>query len=157
MHQTERPVHRDLPASVKPASETTLICILPRCGSPPANAIVRVALLPSSVSHHRIVFPVLVIRRSKRCCLYDANASATFRPLFGGILFKLNPGPSTNQAKSNVRSHRSPNVDFCLLNACSVKSKPASFVSLCTKLQTDSFAITETWLTPNDAVVCKDK
>ena len=75
-------------------TETTRICILLSCSSRPANEVFGVALFPSSVKHQRIVFPVLVNRRAKRCCLYYANASATFRPLIGDILFKLNPGPS---------------------------------------------------------------
>ena len=62
-------------------TETVRICILLSCGSLPANEISRVALFHSSVKHQRIVFPVRVNRRSKRCCLYYANASATFRPL----------------------------------------------------------------------------
>ena len=97
-------------------------------GSRPAYEVFGVALFPSSVKHQHIVFPVLVNRRAKRCCLYYANASATFRPLIGDILFKLNPGPGTNQAVNNVRSHRSPNLAFCLLNARSLKNKTASFV-----------------------------
>ena len=88
-------------------TETIRICILLSCGSLPANEIFRVALF-ASVKHQRIVFPVRVNWRSKRCCLYYANASETFRPLIGDILFKLNPGPSANQAKNNARSHCSP-------------------------------------------------
>ena len=109
-------------------TETTGICILHIAGHDPSanyNEVFGVALFPSSVKHQRIVFPVLVNRRAKRCCLYYANASATFRPLIGDILFKLNPGPTTNQAMNNVRSHRSPNVAFCLLNARSLKNKTA--------------------------------
>ena len=108
------------------------------------------------MKHQRIVFPVLVNRRSKRCCLYYANASATFRPLIGDILFKLNPGPSTNQAENNAPSHRSPNVAFCLLNARSLKNKTASFVDYVQDCKANIFAITETWLTQNDAVVCRE-
>ena len=74
----------------------------------------------------------------------------------GDILFKLNPGPSTNQAENNARSHRSPNVAFCLLNARSLKNKTASFVDYVQDCKADIFAITETWLTQNDAVVCRE-
>ena len=70
-------------------TETTRICILLSCGSRPANEVFGVALFPSSVKHQRIVSTVLVIRRAKRCCLYYANASATFRPLIGDILLDL--------------------------------------------------------------------
>ena len=124
-------------------TETTGICILLSCGSRPANEVFGVALFPSSAKHQRIVFPVPVNRRAKRCSLYYVNTSATFRPLIGDILFKLNPGPGNNQAVNNcnVHSHRSPNVAFCLLNARSLKNKTASFV------EEDIFAITETWLT----------
>ena len=137
-------------------TKTIRICILLSCGSLPANELFRVALFPSSVKHQRIVFPVLVNRRSKRCCLYYANASPTFGPLIGVILFKLNPGPSTNQAENNARSHRSPNVAFCLLNACSLQNKTASFVDYVQDWKAVIFAITETWLTQNDAVVCRE-
>ena len=87
---------------------------------------------------------MLVNGRSKGCCLYYANASATFRPLIGDILFKLNPGPSTNQGENNARSHRSSNVAFCLLNARSLKNKTASFVDYVQDCKADIFAITET-------------
>lgn len=123
-------------------TETISICILLSCGSLPANEIFRVALFPSSVKHQRIVFPVLVNRRSKRCCLYYANASATFRPLIGDILFKVNPGPSTNQAENNARSHRSPSEAFCLVNARSLENKTASFVDYVQDCKADIFAIT---------------
>ena len=137
-------------------SESTGICILLSYGSRPAYEVFGVALFPSSVKHQRIVFPVPVNRRAKRWCLYYANASATFRPLIGDILFKLNPGPGTNQAVNNVRSHRSPNLAFCLLNARSLKNKTASFVDYVQDCKADFFAITETWLTQHDAVVCTE-
>ena len=93
-------------------TESIRICILLSCSSLPANDIFGVALFPSSVKHLRIVFPVLVNWRSKRCCLYYANASVPFR------------------------SHRFPNVAFCLLNACSFKNKTSCVICwLCTRLQ----------------------
>ena len=80
------------------------------------------ALLSLLVKYERIVHPVLVNRRSKRPCLYYSNAYATFRPLIGHVLFKLNSGPDTNQV-----NHRSSNLTFCLSNARSLRNKSASF------------------------------
>ena len=99
----------------------------------------------------RIVHLVLVNRRSKRPCLYYSNAYATFCPLIGDILFKLNPGPDTNQV-----NHCSSNLTFCLLNAHSLRNKSASFCDYVQDCKADIFAITETWLTQNDAAVCKE-
>ena len=101
---------------------------------------------------------MLVNRRAKRCCSYYANASAIFRPLIGDILFKFNPGPTTNPVVNNVRPYRSPNVAFCLLNARSLKNKTVSIVDYryVQDCKADIFAITETWLTQNDAVVCRE-
>ena len=108
-------------------------------------------MLSSLVKYQRIVHPVLVNRRSKRPCLYYSNAYATFRPLIGDILFKLNPGPDTNQV-----NHCSSNLTFCLLNAHSLRNKSASFCDYVQDCKADIFAITETWLTQNDAAVCKE-
>ena len=90
--------------NTRETTNTTGICILLSCGSRPANEVFGVALFPSSVKHQRIVFPVLVNRRAKRCCLYYANASATFRPLIGDILFKLNS--IYNLGESHVSARR---------------------------------------------------
>ena len=68
--------------NTRETTDTTGICILFSCGSRPANEVFGVALFPSSVKHQGIVFPVLVNRRAKRCCLYYANAPATFRRKF---------------------------------------------------------------------------
>ena len=76
--------------------------------------------------------------------------------LIGDIVLKLNPGPSTNQAVNNVRSRRTPNVAFCLLNARSLKNKTAAFVDYVQDCKADIFVITETWLTQNDAVICTE-
>ena len=45
---------------------------------------------------------------------------------------------------------------FCLLNARSLKNKTASFVDYVQDCKADIFPITETWLTQNDAVVCRE-
>ena len=108
-------------------------------------------MLSSLVKYQRIVHPVLVNRRSKRPCLYYSNAYATFCPLIGDILFKLNPGPDANQV-----NHCSSNLTFCLLNAHSLRNKSASFCDYVQDCKADIFAITETWLTQNDAAVCKE-
>ena len=90
--------------NTRETTNTTGICILLSRGSRPANEVFGVALFPSSVKPQRIVFPVLVNRRAKRCCLYYANASATFRPLIGDILFKLNS--IYNLGESHVSARR---------------------------------------------------
>ena len=71
--------------------------------------------------------------------------------MIGDILFKLNPGPDTSQV-----NHRSSNLTFCLLNARSLRNKSASFCDCVQDCKADIFAITETWLTQNDAAVCKE-
>ena len=45
---------------------------------------------------------------------------------------------------------------FCLLNARSLKNNTASFVDYVQDCKADIFAISETWLTQNDAVVCTE-
>ena len=132
-------------------NETSEIGILCRCGPLFHHVEFGNALLSSLVKYQRIVHPGLVNRRSKRPCLYYSNAYATFRPLIGDILFKLNPGPDTNQV-----DHRSSNLTFCLLNTRSVRKKSASFCDHVQDCKADIFAITETWLTQNDAAVCKE-
>ena len=102
--------------------ETSEISILWRCGPLIHHVEFGKALLSLLVKYERIVHPVLVNRRSKRPCLYYSNAYATFRPLIGHVLFKLNSGPDTNQV-----NHRSSNLTFCLLNARSLRNKSASF------------------------------
>ena len=94
------------------------------------------------MKYQRTVHPVLVNRRSKRPCLYYSNAYATFRPFIGDILFKLNPGPDTNQV-----NHCYSNLTFCLLNARSLRNISASFCDYVQDCKADIFAITETWLT----------
>ena len=83
--------------------------------------------------------------------LLSSSAYATFRPLIGDILFKLNPGPDTNQV-----NHRSSNLTFCLLNARSLRNKSVSFCDYVQDCKADIFSITETWLTQNDAAICKE-
>ena len=132
-------------------NETSEISILWRCGPLIHHGEFGNALLSLLVKYQRIVHPVLVNRRSKRPCLYYSNAYATFHPFIGDILFKLNPGPDTNQV-----NHRSSNLTFCLLNARSLRNKSASFCDCVQDCKADIFAITETWLTQNDAAVCKE-
>ena len=103
------------------------------------------------VKYQRIVHPVLVNRRSKRPCLYYSNAYATFHLFIGDILCKLNPGPDTNQV-----NHCYSNLTFRLLNARSLRNISASFCDYVQDCKADIFAITETWLTQNDAAVCKE-
>ena len=86
-----------------------------------------------------------------RNALLSSNAYATFRPLIGDILFKLNPGPDTNQV-----NHRSSNLTFCLLNARSLRNKSVSFCDYVQDCKADIFSITEIWLTQNDTAVCKE-
>ena len=66
------------------------------------------------------------------------------------FFFKLNPDPLTNQV-----NHCSSNLSFCLLNAHSLRKKSASLCDYVQDCKADIFAITETWLTQNNAVVCK--
>ena len=67
------------------------------------------------------------------------------------FFFKLNPDPVTNQV-----NHCSSNLSFCLLNAHSLRKKSASLCDYVQDCKADIFAITETWLTQNNAVVCKE-
>ena len=64
------------------------------------------------------------------------------------FFFKLNPDPVTNQV-----NHCSSNLSFCLLNACSLRNKSASLCDYVQDCKADIFAITETWLTQNNAVI----
>ena len=132
-------------------NETSEISILWRCGPLIHHGEFGNALLSLLVKYQRIVHPVLVNRRSKRPCLYYSNAYATFHPFIGDILFKLNPGPDTNQV-----NHCYSNLTFCLLNARSLRNISASFCDYVQDCKADIFAITETWLTQNDAAVCKE-
>ena len=122
-------------------NETSEISILWRCGPLIQHVEFGNAMLSSLVKYQRIVHPVLVNRGSKRPCLYYSNAYATFCPLIGDILFKLNPGPDTNQV-----SHCSSNLTFYLLNAHFLRNKSASFCDYVQDCEADIFAITETWL-----------
>ena len=63
------------------------------------------------------------------------------------FFFKLNPDPVTNQV-----NHCSSNLSFCLLNAHSLRNKSASLCDYVQDCKADIFAITETWLTQNNAV-----
>ena len=64
------------------------------------------------------------------------------------FFFKLNPDPITNQV-----NHCSSNLSFCLLNARSLRNKSASLCDYVQDCKADIFAITETWLTQNNAVI----
>ena len=132
-------------------NETSEISILWRCGPLIHHVEFGNTLLSSLVKYQRIVHPVLVNRRSKRPCLYYSNAYATFHLFIGDILCKLNPGPDTNQV-----NHCYSNLTFCLLNARSLRNISASFCDYVQDCKADIFAITETWLTQNDAAVCKE-
>ena len=132
-------------------NETSEISILWRCGPLIHHVEFGNTLLSSLVKYQRIVHPVLVNRRSKRPCLYYSNAYATFHLFIGDILCKLNPGPDTNQV-----NHCYSNLTFRLLNARSPRNISASFCDYVQDCKADIFAITETWLTQNDAAVCKE-
>lgn len=123
------------------------------------------------------------LRRQKRPCGYYPNTMATFHLLLiGDLVFKLNPGPGDNNIYSIVRdrsitSNKAPlssqarnlgnltsiscsytnrpksPISLCLLNAQSSRNKSADLLDYFCDCRADLFAITETWLNPNDDAV----
>ena len=103
--------------------------------------------------------------------------------LIADLVFKLNPGPKgipaivstrSNHIRENQLSSSSPNISnsvsvprssaldpiivekhlsLCLLNACSVKNKTADLFDYVCDCKADLVAITETWLTTDDAAL----
>ena len=116
-------------------------------------------------------------------CAYYSNSTATFHCLLeGDLVFKLNPGPSgrpiltivsvrDEPGQTHNNGHNSKNLScvqpaklrptnmsqrllsFCLMNTRSVRNKTAMLMDYICDLKADLYAITETWLTENDASV----
>ena len=106
-------------------------------------------------------------RRHKCPCSYYTNSMAVFHPpLVGDLVFKLNPGPVTNSTPCTTLTLQSNNIHrnksvlsscnsltMCLLNIRSLRNKTADFVDYVCKTKVDLFAITETWLCPNNDAI----
>lgn len=106
-------------------------------------------------------------KRQSCPCSYYSNSEATFRPLIGDLVFKLNPGPENkastsgplsninrrSQVTSSVHNQRKHPMVLCLLNARSVKNKIADIIDYINDCKADLCAITETWLCPDDAAI----
>ena len=106
-------------------------------------------------------------RRHKCRCIYYSNSMATFHlPLVGDLVFKLNPGPVINSTpriastlqNCNIHKNKSllsscSSLTMCLLNIRSLRNKTADFVDYVCETKVDLFAITETWLCPNDDAI----
>ena len=123
------------------------------------------------------------IKRCKCPCVYYSNSTATFHCLLeGDLVFKLNPGPSgrpipiivsvrDEPGQTHNNGHNLNNLScvqpaklrpmnmsqsllsFCLINARSVRNKTAMLMDYICDLKADLYAMTETWLTENDASV----
>lgn len=123
------------------------------------------------------------IKRCKSPCAYYSNSTATFHCLLeGDLVFKLNPGPSgrpiptivsvrDEPGQTHNNGHNPKNLScvqpaklrptnmsqsllsFCLMNTRSVRNKTAMLMDYICDLKADLYAMTETWLTENDASV----
>ena len=98
-------------------------------------------------------------RRHKCPCSYYSNSMAT-------LVFKLNPEPVINSTPrisstvqiSNIHRNKSllsscNSLTIRLLNIRSDRNKTADFVDYVCETKVDLFAITETWLCPNDDAI----
>ena len=119
-------------------------------------------------------------RRGKRPSVYYANSTATFHPLVeGDLVFKLNPGPEYQCAKSTYSRHHTRKtrparntsnlieiqrlplnkivqnscLSLCLMNAQSIRNKTANFSDYVCENKFDLVAVTETWLQKKDDAV----
>ena len=131
----------------------------------------------------RVAVKSVKIKRCKCPCAYYSNSTATFHCLLeGDLVFKLNPGPSGRSIPTIVsvrdepgqthnNGHNSKNLScmqpaklrrtntsqsllsFCLMNTRSVRNKTAMLMDYICDLNADLYAMTETWLTENDASV----
>ena len=131
----------------------------------------------------RVAVKSAKIKRCKCPCAYYSNSTATFHCLLeGDLVFKLNPGPSGRPIPTIVsvrdeprqthnNGHNSKNLScvqpsklrptimsqsllsFCLMNTRSVRNKTAMLMDYICDLNADLYAMTETWLTENDASV----
>lgn len=122
---------------------------------------------PVDMQNQDLHFTKVKFRHHKCPCSYYSNSMATFHlPLVGDLLFKLNPGPVVNSTPriastvQNYNIHRNKSLlsscnslTMCLLNIQLLRNKTADFVDYVCETKVDLFAITETWLCPNDDAV----